>query len=330
MRGALGALLTAGGLLAAGELFLRCFPPRDFVPYLGTAADLAGPYRPDGDFGVGYRCWDAFRSEYGERLARYEPLDRDPAGRPTWAMFGSSFVQAPGMLGDTAQAALPDKRIFFLGRNEPPHVRMAQVRLLLEHGLRPERIFLVFLPHDLLPFARHSLDQIRVTPAGGIAYSPRLPAGAAGDLVGCTRLGLLAWVRAGRPEAVPGFRPSTLLDGIPPAMLADLRRLFDALAEVCRRHHVPVSVVLIPNYEQISSGAPHGFQETMTPLCLERGLDVCDLREVFARQRDKPGLFLPDNHFTPRGNRVLLDGLLAHLRATDGGSTGVARGGVGP
>ena len=61
-------------------------------------------------------------------------------------MFGNSFVQAAGMLGDTAQAELPDRQIFYLKRNEPIYLRVAQFRLLLVNGLRPERAFFIVLP----------------------------------------------------------------------------------------------------------------------------------------------------------------------------------------
>src|SRR5262249_43820135 len=154
-----GMLLTAAVLLAGGEAFLRFFPPRDFQPYLGDESGLEGPFRRDQRWGVGYRSWEAFQALYAERLAQLGPLPDDAGGRPTWAMFGTSFVRAPGMPGDTARAALPHKRIFHLARNEPLPVRFAQADLLLEQGLRPERLFIVLLPHDVWGLADHSLDQ---------------------------------------------------------------------------------------------------------------------------------------------------------------------------
>jgi hypothetical protein len=328
--GILGALLTGSVLLGAGEAFLRCFPPRDFRPYLGAGTEGIGSFRADRRFGIQYRSWYDFQSEYRERLTQYEPLARDVKGRPTWALFGNSFVQAPGMLGDTAASALPARRVFFLARNEDLHVRLAQIELLLEHGLKPERLFVVLLPHDVSYLAIHSLGQIRVSPAGAVTWSPRLPAGRAGDLLKKSRLGLLGWVQAGQHEAVPGFRPSTLSSGIHPAILADVRHLFGALATVCRRHGVPATVVLIPNYEQICRGAPSGFQQTMTALCHRLGFDVCDVREAFVSQPDKAGLFIPDKHFSARGNRLLLETILAHVQGGQTAQPGLVHGGPHP
>src|SRR5690348_3891101 len=88
-------------LFAAGEAFLRHFPPADFRPYLGDESGLAGPFRADDRLVVRYRSWQAF--------------EQDHAGTPTridsprcWAMFGNSFVHMRGMLADTTRAALPD------------------------------------------------------------------------------------------------------------------------------------------------------------------------------------------------------------------------------
>jgi hypothetical protein len=317
-------------LLAGSEAFLRFFPPRDFQPYLGDESGLEGPFRRDGRWGVGYRSWEAFQALYAERLAQLGPLPDDAGGRPTWAMFGNSFVQAPGMLGDTARAALPHKRIFHLARNEPLPVRFAQADLLLEQGLRPERLFIVLLPHDVWGLADHSLDQFGATSRGGLVYAPRVPTGPAGRALRSSRLALLGWVRTGRHHAIPGFRPSTLVRGIPGSVQADLRRLFAGLAETTWRHGVAVTVVLIPNHEQICRGAPFGFQDTLTPLCRDLGLDVCDVRAAFLGQGDKPGLFIPDKHFSVRGNRVLLDAVLAHRGGSGPRPAGLAQGGTRP
>jgi hypothetical protein len=82
-------------------------------------------------------------------------------------------------------------------------------------------------------------------------------------------------------------------------------------------------VLLIPAYHQVSAGARFGFQDALAPAFRELGLDTFDPRAAFLAQPDKPGLFIPDLHFSARGNRLLLDELLAHLRQTPG--TAVAR-----
>jgi len=305
-RAAAGAAVAALLLLGAGEAFLRAFPPSDFRPYLGDESGLAGPFRPDDRFGVQYRSWQAFEDAHP---GRQTSLDSPRC----WAMFGSSFVHMQGMLADTTRTELPDRPVFNLGRNEHLYVRAAQVELLLDHGDRPERVFFVLLPNDAWPLATHSLSQLHVTPQGGIAYAPRNPGGAAGWAIDHSRLALMAWVRTGRQEGIPSFRPQTLTRGIHPALKADLARLLSGLGEASRRRDVPITVVLIPNYEQITRGAAFGFQDELTSLCHTCGLDVCDVRRAFLGADDKPGLFIPDKHFSRRGNRVLLGAILDHL-----------------
>jgi hypothetical protein len=60
--------------------------------------------------------------------------------------FGNSFVQAEGMIAETMARLLPEMRIFALRENVLLPLRAAQARLLLEAGLRPERIFFVVPP----------------------------------------------------------------------------------------------------------------------------------------------------------------------------------------
>jgi hypothetical protein len=47
------------------------------------------------------------------------------------------------------------------------------------------------------------------------------------------------------------------------------------------------------------------------------GLDFYDARGVLAGASDKRALFLPDWHFSERGNALVMEGLLGHLRAAD-------------
>src|ERR671937_775564 len=108
---AAGALVTVLGLAGLGELYLRRFPPKDLQPYLGDESPLTGPFVPDPDFGVAYRSWAAFRDDNAERLGEYLPLEHAADARPVWAFFGNSFVQAPGMLADTARSGVPARRV---------------------------------------------------------------------------------------------------------------------------------------------------------------------------------------------------------------------------
>src|SRR5262249_30922167 len=114
-RFVLGVVLAAGLLLILAEGFLRLFPPRDLHQFLGEESPLTDVYKPAPASGVTSRDWDAFAVQNGKRLAPYLPLKHNPDARPTWAFFGNSFVQAPGMLADHARARVTDHRIFNLG-----------------------------------------------------------------------------------------------------------------------------------------------------------------------------------------------------------------------
>ncbi|MCI0462391.1 MAG: hypothetical protein L0Z62_36020 [Gemmataceae bacterium] len=313
-RFTLGLALAAGLMLALAETYLRLFPPRDLHPYLGEDSPLTGLYAADPDFAVTYRSWDAFAADNSERLAPHLPLAGHPDRRPVWAFFGNSFVQAPGMLADTARAALPSHRIFHLGRNEPLFVRFAQVKLLLENGLGPERVLVLIMPLDLGATGSQPLATIRVNPRGALVYEPRYPGGPLGWLVRSSQTAFTAWARSGRHRGNPSFHPRTLCRTPQERLLNDARQLFGNLARITRARGVPVTVLLVPAHEQIMGREGFGMQDALTPMLREHGLDVCDVREAFVNASDRPGLFLPDKHFNERGNQLLLSELLGHLR----------------
>jgi hypothetical protein len=300
-------------LATLGEVYLRFFPPKDLQPYLGEQSPLSGLFVPDPEFGVGYTSWDAFRTDNAERLGEYLPLEYAADAKPLWALFGNSFVQAPRMLADTVRVGVPSHRVFNLGRNEHLMVRFAQIRELLDHGLTPERIFLTLMPLDAWLLAQKPLDSFRVTARGALTFEPRTPPGIAGRLIRHSRLALTAWTRTNRHVANPSQRYTDLHRGLSPRHLADLRHLFAGLARHCHEHRVPVTVILIPTHEQITAGAPIGFQDAIAPMLRDVGIDVFDPREVFCRHHDKPSLFIPDKHFSPAGNALLLAELLHHL-----------------
>lgn len=316
---ALGCGLAVALLAGAAELYLRLFPPHDLYPYLGDQSPLTGIYKPDDDFSVTYRSWDAFAADNADRLREYLPLEANPDGRPMWAFFGNSFVQAPGMLADQTRAHVADHHVFNLGKNEPLFVRLAQIKLLLEHGLKPERIFVELMPVDVINIGTQPLETNHVTDRGALTY--RLPPQARflHQLTGSSRVALAASVRAGRQSGNPSFRSDRLYEGVPEPLLRDLRQLFGNLARVAREHQVPVTVLLIPAYHQIREGASSGFQDTLGALFREQGMDVFHPRDAFRRQPDLDGLFIPDRHFSDRGNAILLAELLKHLQEIDPG-----------
>jgi hypothetical protein len=309
----LGSLLAVGLFGGLAEAFLRLFPPLDLQPYMGEASPLTGGYAPDEDFGVTYRSWDVFCRENAERLEPYLPLEGHADSRPTWAFFGNSFVQAPGMLADHARATVADRRIFNLGRNELLFIRFAQIKLLLEHGLKPERLFVELMPVDLLSLGRQPLSTLQVTGRGALTYRPSLPGAPADAVVEESRLFLTAWIRSGRHHGNPRFNPQTLYQGIPEPLLGDVARLFANLARIARAHGVPVTVLLIPAYHQVLRRESFGFQDSLTALLAPMGYDVFDPRAAFCAYPDKPSLHLPDKHLTAEGNRLLLAELLAHV-----------------
>src|SRR5262245_42699541 len=94
----LGVCLAVALLAGIAEVYLRLFAPGDPHPYLGDASPLTGIYRADDDFSVSYASWEALCADNAERLRVYLPFESHADGRPLWAFFGNSFVQAPGML----------------------------------------------------------------------------------------------------------------------------------------------------------------------------------------------------------------------------------------
>lgn len=313
VRWTLGFAVAFLGLLLGGEIYLRWFPPRDFQEYLGNESPLRGPFQSSPTFGVQYRDWPTFVADYGESLTRYQPFPSDPKQSGTWAMFGNSFVQAPGMLADTARRELPERVIFSLGRNELLSVRFAQIQLLLENGFKPERILVVLLPLDAVPFHRHALEQFHINDQGAITYRVRNPGGLVGWCLDHSRLAMTGWMRTSLHHAVPYYNQSRLMDGVTDSVLQDFRTLFTNLHRITQSHGVPVTVVLIPNFEQITKGASFHLQDQLTAVFRDIGFDVCDTRQAFLDVTDKKGLFIPDKHFSEHGNFLLLQHICNHF-----------------
>lgn len=332
MAFAAGLLCALVLVFAAGECYLGRFPPRELQPYLGDASPLAGPFVADEKHILRYRSWLEFHKEYADRLKIYEPVFTGESKQPVWAFFGNSFVQAPGMLGDTTRDAVPSRTIFYLARNEPLSVRLAQIELLLQNGIKPERIFIVLLPIDIHSFALHGLDQIYINDRGALTWRPRLPPSGLAVLISQSRLALSAWLRTGLHHNVPRLRTSRAHLPLPDSMRADVERFFGLLRDVTQPHGVPETIVLIPNFEQITRGAAFALQDQLADIARANGLDVCDTRSAFlGHPADRRAeLFIPDKHFSPLGNRLLLESLLAHLRKIGADPETVDRGETRP
>jgi hypothetical protein len=309
IRFVVGLLAGFAGALLLGEIITRLCLPEDLLPFLGEASPLTGVYRPDSEIGVDYRSVEGFRAQYRERLRELEEPNRP---QETWAWFGNSFVQAPQMLGDTAQIDRPDVRMFYLRRNSQLPLFVAQLRLLLDSGLKPDRVILVLVPVDVLPLAKHPLHTIGVNSRGAIIYRWRPPQAPFNALLRSSRLALLAWVRSGRHTANPSFRPRLVTEEVPASVKQDLDTIFRVVGDVSRKHRVPVTVLLLPNREQIFGKAGHALQDYECECCRAKGIDCFDARDLFVNGSDKLSLFLPDWHFTDKGNRILLQGLYRH------------------
>ena len=307
----IGFVISALVVFALGEAYVRLSLPGDIRTRLGMGSAETGIYQPDPVLGATYRSYEDFAAQNAARLREHGPLD---APKPTWLFFGNSFVQANGMIAETAARLLPDKRIFALRQNILLPLRAAQARLLLEAGLRPERIFFVIISVDLLHIGQRPLAFIEVSPEGAIGTRLRWPDPPLGDLVTASQLATIAWIRSGRAEGDPGFSKRRI--GTPsPRVLDDLTSILEHLAETSRRFNVPATVMVLPDREQIFGQSPFVLQGSVKEIARRLNLDFYDARGPLLPVSDKRSLFLPDWHFTERGNDLLVKGLIGHVRA---------------
>jgi hypothetical protein len=313
---AAGLVLALGLLIGLAESYLRYFPPRDLHPYLGEESPLVGTWKADEEFGAAYVNWEAFAESNRGRLQPYLPLLNPQADERVWAFFGNSFVHAPGMLGDHTIEAARDRVIFKLGLNEPVPIRFAQIKLLLEKGLKPERILLSFMPVDCMVLGRFPLKTIHVTHKGALTYEPHLPEGPAGEIVQHSRIAFTTWVRTENHQGNSNYSHKHRYGAVEPVLLDDLRQLFGNLARVAKKHDVPVTVLLIPEFYQVVRGQGFGFQDDLGKLLREQGFDVIDPRQVFLEHPHPRDLYVPDYHLSPEGNRLLLNALFSHWNYT--------------
>lgn len=308
----IGSLIAALlAVLLIGEAVARIELPKDIRLALGPDPRQPPIYKPDPQIGVDFRSFEDFSRHVGNSLTRLGPLDMP---KRTWLMFGSSFVQGVGHLADTAERALPDIRIFALRRQTELQLRAAEARLLLANGLRPERIFFVMFPIETLQIGRRPLSFIEVRPDGAMATRIRWPDEPWTAFVKNSRLATIAWIRSGRSAGDPSF-DFRRVSGVPlPRVQADLSRILDHLGETSRRFNVPVTIVSVPDRDQILGRSGFGYQDTLAQLSRQAGLDYLDVRKPFVEATDKLKLFIPDWHFNERGNKLLLQALLDYMK----------------
>src|SRR5205085_6723473 len=122
--------------------------------------------------------------------------------------------------------------------------------------------FFELMPGDLLFLGPHPLSTLHVTARGAVTRRPGPLPPALDWLVRHSRLALAALVRSDRHRANPHFAHKDILRRVDPVLLADLEHLFTNLARVTREHGVPVTVLLIPTYHQVTrEGVGTGFQD---------------------------------------------------------------------
>jgi len=309
VAGLLAALLA---VLLTGEILARFAMPKGIREQLQGAAQPQRWYKPDPLIGADFRSYEDVQRLNAPMLRRLGPLDLP---KPTWLLFGNSFVQGPGNLADTAERLLPDTRIFALRQYVDLPLRAAEARQLASQGLRPSEIFFVMLPIDLVQIGKRPLSFIEVSGDGAIGTKLRWPDPPWASAVKASRLATIAWVRSGRAAGDPTFDARRVSDTPSPRVQQDLSRIFNHLAETSRRYNVPVTIVTLSNRDQVFGRAGFGFQDTVQALAKQAGIDFLDARRPFIEAADKLSLFVPDWHFSDRGNRLLLQELINHANA---------------
>ncbi len=317
-------LMFAFGLVVAGilfwgltELFLHLAPPKDLHPYLGEESPITGSYRADESFGYTYRSWKDFHHRYRARFACY-PSFQEMNQKRTWAFFGNSFVHMKKMLCDRLRVAVPERIIFNLTWHDQITFRLAQIEILLNQGCRPKRIFFLIMPIDIAFLGWHRLSNLHITEAGALTYKPNVRSEFLNAIISRSRAALATSIRLGMQDGNPGFSLSKLEKGLHPrALKADLRHLLSGLKRVASRAGVPVTVMLFPDYYRICRDVSFAFQDEVAALAREQGFDVFDPRDAFLHVKERESLFVPDKHYSERGNRILVRELLLHMKSRE-------------
>jgi len=292
-----------------GEFCVRLRPPEDLQPFLGDEIERAGIYQLDPVLRVAYRSAADFQPAEAPKLADIEPLNPP---EPTWLFFGNSFARG---LSASVRPRLPSHRvIFFRESKDELHLRVAQFRLALEHGLKPERAFFTLIPSEVATYAKFPLDRAHVNRLGALCKRHRDPGGPFGTLLDRSWLARMVWIRSRLNYADPTFAPSRITERIPLPTVDDFRKLFTALGQLSRQYQVPVTVVVLPERRQILGTSNYALQSTLLELAKTAGVDAFDPRAAFLAYSDKRAMYIPDWHYSPVGDGILLDALLAHLK----------------
>ncbi len=313
VRFALGFLAALSFAGVAAEVFLRCSPPEDLFPYLGDASPLTGHLVPGDDFGVRFASLADLIADNPRTLGLDSPLLAGNASTKSRLFIGNSFgFNLCGRL----LATRTDITGLVLDRREKLHVRMAQMAVLAEAGVRIERAYLVITPVDFKFLGEHGLARHTANAGGAAVFTPRLPSAPFADVVDNSRLALTAWVRTGWHQGDSQFRTRHLSRRVVPHLKADIDRLFANLARITRNHDFPITVVLVPMKTEVVPGADFAIEDVLVEAARQRGLDLVDPRPEFLSHPRKNDLYIADGHLTAEGDDIVLAALERRPRAT--------------
>ncbi len=304
--------------LLVAEFSIRLRPPDDIKVYLGDKSGLTGIYQPDPVLGATYRSLDVYQPAEAPKLADLQPLN---TSEPTWIFFGNSFARG---LSASARVRYKDTRriLFFREIKDELHLRVSQFRLLLENGLKPERAFFTLIPSETSQYVLRPLGWVEVNKDGAVGTKFNRPGEPLNTLLDHSALVRLAWVRSRLRHADPMFSPRSITEGVPEAAAKDFKVMFNAIGGLSRKYGVPVTIVILPERRQILGSSTYALQAALAPLARDAGLDAFDPHEAFLAHSDKRSMYLPDWHYSPIGDDILLDALEAHLKDPKTGSTG--------
>ena len=294
--------------LFIAEAYLRLFPVKDIQVYLGEDSPLTGFYKPHDEFGVTYESWEAMSRDNMLTENMFETHINGSDSRPLWIICGSSFAD---MLKSDMQEVIQDKWIAKFHRHKVIlPLQIAQLQMLLDKGIHPQKIYFVLLTLEGGVLAEHPLTTRYISSKGALLYHPRKGPMKINWLIENSRVGLTAWVRSGQAIGTPGFKRRHLHDSVPKQVVDDFRSLFSAFAEIAEEKGVEISIILVPRTRQILKGADFAFQDTLGGLFQELGFTVIDPREEFLTANNRYELFIPDGHLSKAGNNIIIQLIL--------------------
>jgi len=308
----LGLLLP----LALGEAFLRVRPPENIRQFIDGDPALQRHYRSDPVLRMKYRSPDLYQPAEAPPLAQIEKS----VSKPTWAVFGVSFGKG---ISETARRMMPSHRIlFFREVNDRLNMRVQQARMILDYGIKIDRLVFVLIPLEIARYTETPLSAFNINKDGAVVYDLRMPPKPFDAVVKNSRLAMIGWVRARRHNAIPNFRLSTITETVPDTVRQDFRIMFGELGRLQREKGVPVTIVILPDRRQVlNDGSNYTLQKTMTSLAAEAGIDIYDPVELLRAQPDRRALYVPDWHYTELGYGLVVDGLNAHFENKKRGLT---------